>query len=67
MKQTADACKELSIASLKCLELNQADREKCAKHFAAYKLCRQNVIAERKKKQGEDNPHRQGKFFPTLW
>ena len=56
-------CRELSMASIKCLENNQTDREKCAQHFQRYRDCRKAETERKNRVEAANNPNRQGKFF----
>ena len=43
-----DPCAEASKASMKCLDRNDYDKEKCADFFRAYRECKSRWLEDRK-------------------
>lgn len=53
--QFYDPCAEASRMSLKCMERNNFDRDKCMEYFHAYRECKKDWQERRKKDRREGN------------
>ncbi|CEP23687.1 unnamed protein product [Cyberlindnera jadinii] len=47
-----DPCQESANMSIKCLESNNYDREMCYEYFKAYRECKKEWLAHRRKENG---------------